>query len=952
LNYYHLCISCNSWPIYANQDNLRLLILILHQSHFLGLIILVSNKLITFLCLKPSSMKPIIISKFAIASIILLACHSNKKTVAATSSPTSPPSPAIVLADTPKVEKNTPPVLEVYRASNPMVCDLVHTKLEVDFDWTYSRLNGKATIELKPHFYATNMCYLNARGMDIKSVKLFEYQFTNETETIKGKKVPVANQKLFPAQSTFKYENDSIKINLGRAFTNKENFIIEIVYVAKPDELKEGGSNAISSDKGLYFINPKSLVPYKMPQIWTQGETQSSSAWFPTIDSPNQKTTQEIYMTVLDRFTTLSNGILVDSKKNTDGTRTDHWKMDQPHAPYLAMMAVGQFTKIVDEPWNGKEISYYVEAEYAVHAKAIFGNTKEMIEFYSNKLGVPYAWPKYAQIVVRDYVSGAMENTSATLHGDFAVYATTREIQDGNKGEDIIAHELFHQWFGDLVTCESWSNLPLNESFATYGEYLWLEHKFGRDAADQHHMQSRGGYMASKKQVNMIRFNYEDREDMFDGFSYSKGGQILHMLRKAVGDDAFFASLKKYLENRKFKTAEIHDLRLAFEEVTGKDMNWFFNQWFMAKGHPVIEISNNFNSADNLVEFTIEQKQDFKIAPLYELPLEIDVYENGKVTRHHIVVKEAKQTFKFKTSGKPSLVNFDAERQLLAEVTYKKSTEEYVFQYNNAPLFSDRAEALKELSKDLKNEMAYNTIKLAAEKDKFYRLRQTAITNLNSIAKEKESDLKPLMLSIYNKDTKSTTRSYALEFLNTHYDSAPELVALNEKALGEPSYAIDTEALEFFAKKDPKTILQKAKPFEVDAGKTILYTLSRIYGEHGLDNEITFFTTNIKHFGGFELIGYLGNYIKLAKRVEGSVPAIIAARDFEIVARDGGRFTKNGAIKGLKDLVTIWTKKETDMKAKIEGTKKESKDVTALEKELKTITETKDIIAGLLKGVS
>lgn len=923
-------------------------ILNLHQSHFLRLIILVSNKLITFLCYKYHSMKPIVISKFAIASIILLACHSNKKTVAAT--PT--PAPKIVRADTPVVETNTPPKLELYRASNPMICDLVHTKLEVDFDWTYSRLNGKATIELKPHFYPTNMCYLNARGMDIKSVKLFEIVTANQSQTVKGQKAPAAVQKLVPAQSSFKYENDSIKINLGREFTNKENFIVEVVYVSKPDELKEGGSNAISSDKGLYFINPKSLVPYKMPQIWTQGETQSSSVWFPTIDSPNQKTTQEIYMTVLDRFTTLSNGILVDSKKNADGTRTDHWKMDEPHAPYLAMMAVGQFTKIVDEPWRGKEISYYVEAEYAIHAKAIFGNTKEMIEFYSNKLGVPYAWPKYAQIVVRDYVSGAMENTSATLHGDFAVYATTREIQDGNKGEDVIAHELFHQWFGDLATCESWSNLPLNESFATYGEYLWLEYKYGKDAADQHHLQSRGGYMANKKQVNMIRFNYEDKEDMFDGFSYSKGGQILHMLRKAVGDDAFFASLKKYLENRKFKSAEIHDLRLAFEEVTGKDMNWFFNQWFMAKGHPVIEVTNNFNAADNMVELTIEQKQNFKIAPLYELPLEIDVYENGKVTRHHINITDAKQTFKFKTNGKPQLVNFDAERQLLAEITYKKSLEEYAFQYKNAPLYGDRAEALKELSKEIKNDLAYTTTKWAAENDKYFKLRQTAILNLGSISKDKENELKPLMMSIYAKDVKATTRATALDFLNTNYDSAPELVALNEKALGEPFYSIDTKALEYFAKKDPKTILQKAKPFETDAGKTILYTLSSIYGNHGTDSEIAFFTYNIRYFGGFELIGYLGNYIKLAKRAETSAPALIAARDFEVVARDGGRFTKMGALKGLKDLLAVWTKKETEMNAKIETAKKESKDTAGLEKELKTITDTKDIIAGLLKGVS
>jgi len=878
-------------------------------------------------------MKRLLIITLVVLGTVFIACHSKKTTVATAP---SPPSIPVANSDTQKVVTNTPPKAELYRASTPIVCDIIHTKLDVNFDFTYSRLNGKATITLKPHFYKTTMCYLNARGMDIKSVKLFEFK----------KEAPVS------IPSSFKYENDSIKINLGRDFTASEKFEVVIDYVAKPDELKQGGSDAISSDKGLYFINPKGINPNKMTQVWTQGETQSSSAWFPTVDSPNQKMTQEIYMTVLNKFTTLSNGILVSSKINADSTRTDHWKLDLPHSPYLAMMAVGQFRKIVDEPWEGKEISYYVESEYYYHAKSIFKNTKEMIDFYSKRLGVPYPWPKYAQIVVRDYVSGAMENTSATLHGDFAVYATTREIIDGNKGEDIISHELFHQWFGDLATAESWSNLPLNESFATYGEYLWQEYKFGRDAADMHHMQSRGGYLGSTKQVSMIRFNYEDKEDMFDGFSYAKGGQILHMLRKAVGDDAFFASLKKYLENRKFKSAEIHDLRLAFEEVTGLDMNWFFNQWFMVKGgHPIIDVTNNFNAAEGMVELTVEQKQNFKDLPVYELPLEIDVYENGKATRHHIVIKEAKQTFKFKASAKPQLVNFDAERQLLAAINYKKSLEEYVFQYKNAPLYGDRSEALKELNKEIKNEVAYTTMKWAAENDKFHRLRDMAIYNLYSSSKEKEAELKPLMMKIYEKDTKTTTRANALEYLNKYYENSAELPALNENALKESSYAVNIEALNYFIKKDPKDALIKAKAFEKDAGKTILYTMANLYGNHGSDLDIEFFSNNLKHFGGFELISYLSNYIKLAKRCETSAAALAAARDFELIAKDGGRYTKMGAVKGLKDLVNVWSKKETDMKTKLETAKTENKEVAPIEKELKLITETKEIIAALLKGV-
>jgi aminopeptidase N len=898
-------------------------------------------------------MKRHIFSSFLLVAAFVVACQSGKKSQSTPALQqqlvTNPPA---TVADSAKKDLNTPPAKEIYQASNTLVCDLVHTRLEVNFDWTYSRLNGKAQIRLKPHFYPTQMCYLNARGMDLKSVKVMAPEAKASAVAPKGKKEAAPAEKFITLSSSYVYENDSIKINLGREFKREEYFLVEIEYVAKPDELKQGGSNAISSDKGLYFINPKSINPYKMPQIWTQGETQSNSAWFPTIDSPNQKTTQEIYMTVLDRFTTLSNGILISSKNNNDGTRTDYWKMDEPHAPYLFMMAVGEFKRVVDEPWRGKEISYYVEADYVPHAKAIFGNTKEMIEFFSNKLGVPYAWPKYAQIAVRDYVSGAMENTSATLHGDFAVYATTREIIDGNKGEDIIAHELFHQWFGDLVTCESWSNLPLNESFATYGEYLWQEYKFGRDAADLHHLQSRSGYLASSNQVHLIRYNYKNREDMFDAFSYNKGGQVLHMLRKAVGDDAFFASLKLYLENRKFKTAEIHDLRLAFEEVTGNDMNWFFNQWFFAKGHPVLEINNTFNSTENTVELTVEQKQDFKTTPLYKLPVCIDVYENGKINRHEFTITEAKQTFTIKTNGKPQLVNFDAERQLLADITYKKSLEEYIFQYKNAPLYYDRLEAINEMGKNLKEPVAYETLKQAAQRDRFHRLRETAANRLYSVAKEKESDLRPLMKSIFEKDEKTVVRANALEFLNKNYASDKELDELNDKALIEASYAIVSEALKYIAKKDPKQALEKVKNYENDGSKSILTTISGIYSNHGGDKDIEFFHKNMKYYGGFELITYMSNYIKLAKKCESSDAVVLAARDFEVIAQEGGKFTKMGAVKGIRDLKATWTKKEDELKSKIDNAKKQSMDTTLMEKQLKTVSETKDILEGLLKGIS
>lgn len=892
-----------------------------------------------------------IIIALTIATVLITGCKP-KKEIVKTETKSTIGEPAITL-DTINVLATEPPVKKEYRESNAKQFDIVHTRLDVNFDWANSRLNGKAELQLKSHFYPARMLYLDARGMDIKSVSVSETGIYPVNKKVNGKVIDVGTEKKLSvaANTSFKYENDSIKIDLGRLFSREENFIVSIDYVAKPNELKVGGSSAISSDKGLYFINPTGENTYKMPQIWTQGETQSNSVWFPTIDSPNSKTTQEIFITVDEKYTTLSNGLLVDTKKNGNGTKTDHWKMDEPHAPYLAMMAVGMFKKVVDEPWNGKEISYYVEKEYEPHAKGIFGDTKEMIDFYSGKLGVPYAWPKYSQIAVRDYVSGAMENTSATLHGDFAVYQTTREMIDGKKGEDIIAHELFHQWFGDLVTCESWSNLPLNESFATYGEYLWEEYKHGRDAADQHSYQSRQGYLMSDKEVDLIRFNYEEREDMFDGFSYNKGGQVLHMLRKAVGDDAFFASLKNYLETNKFKSVEIHNLRLAFEETTGQDMNWFFNQWFLNKGRPKLKVTKNFNSATNTVELTVEQKQNLNKVPLYKLPVEIDIYINDKPQRTRIWITEQKQKFTLKSSAAPQLINFDAERQLLCNLEYQKTQEEYLFQYKNAPLYDDRFEALSVLESKLSDPAVFALFKEVAEKDKFEGLRSYAVGKITSAPQDKAEEVKAVLMNVYTNDKNTRTRAKALGALNKRFGRDADIVDLNNKALSEVSYAICGEAFEWIGKNNPKLAMERAKNFEGETGKDVIFPLAELYSNHGSEAQIPFFQNNLKYMTGFELGSFCGFYAKMAKRCNSATDALVIAKDLETLSKGANRFTKYGAVKGIRDIAAAWEAREKTISSKLDVARAGNKDTVALEKELKEAIAAKEEITKMYNSV-
>ncbi|QKG53755.1 M1 family metallopeptidase [Hymenobacter sp. BRD67] len=444
-----------------------------------------------------------------------------------------------------------PPTAPLQPAAT-QITDVLDTKLDVRFDYAHQYLLGTAVLTLRPHFYAQSDLKLDAKGFDIKSVQLLSG---------KGPKV-----------LTYKYDGRQLTIALDHAYSREQPYQVRIAYVAKPNELPAGGSEAITAAKGLYFINPLGKEANKPRQIWTQGETQSSSCWFPTIDQPNQRMTQEIAMTVEDQFKTLSNGLLIASKKNADGSRTDTWRQTLPAAPYLTMMAVGDFA-VVSDTWHGKAVDYYVEPKYKSTAKAVFGRTPEMMDFFSKKLGIDYPWEKYSQISVRDYVSGAMENATATVHGA-AIQATRRELLDATyeTSESIIAHELFHHWFGDYVTCESWSNLPLNESFANYSQYLWAEYKYGADAAALVQQQDLTHYLeeAESKREPLIRYHYANREDMFDRHSYEKGGRVLHMLRKYIGDDAFFAGLNHYLTKNKLTAVEISKLRTAFEETTGK----------------------------------------------------------------------------------------------------------------------------------------------------------------------------------------------------------------------------------------------------------------------------------------------------------------------------------------------------------------------------------------------
>lgn len=804
-------------------------------------------------------------SYFAVALLVFTACGTKKTDAPISPVATVPTPPTTEVAEP---SKTIPTERAVFHASETILTNLIHTRLDVSVDWAKAYLYGKATITAKPHFYSSDSLILDAKGMTINSVKL------------DGKDL------------TYTYKDDFLKIKLGKTYTRNEQYTIVVDYIAKPNERETGGSAAITSDKGLYFINNDGSEANKMPQIWTQGETEASSVWFPTIDAPNAKTSQEVFVTVEEKFVTLSNGKLVTSKKNADGTRTDHWKQELPHAPYLFMLGIGEF-KVVKDTYTRKDgkkidVHYYVEPEWEQYAKSIFGHTPEMIKFFSEKLGVEYPWDKYHQIVVRDYVSGAMENTGAVVFGDF-VYKTDRESLDGTS-ESIIAHELFHHWFGDLVTCESWSNLPLNEAFANYSQYLWDEYKHGKDEADFHASSEANGYLQQAQMQgyhDLIWYDYDEKEEMFDGHSYNKGGRILHMLRSYVGDEAFFLSLNKYLTDNKYKAAEYHHLRLAFEEVTGEDLNWFFQQWFTASGHPTLDINQREENGQVIVSIT--QKQNLAEFPIFKLPMQIAVVDSEGKQVHNVTVDKIENEFRLPVRGTLKTVITDYQEALLAEINEKKPQAQFIEQYYNSEKWRTRTRALNFGTKKI-DETAQKLI-LDALKDPFWSIRSTAIEKAVRLKDANKQQAIDIIKGLATNDPESSVRAAALNFIDRMGVENAESIYL--ASLKDSSYSVVSSALKYLGKANPTLAMQKAAELENERSTSMIVGIAGLYAENGDANKFSFFQKNLTNgtMSGFDELGMMNLFTSYLSGQDNSLMEQ-SFDTYNYLKNSGGMYTK------------------------------------------------------------
>ncbi len=683
--------------------------------------------------------------------------------------------------------------------------DVQHLDIDIRFDWEKEQAIGSEIVTFTP-FSDTDRAQLDAAMMTIDSVSLvgggpLKYDYD-------GKK-----------------ENDNLDISLGRMYKSGEVVKVKIDYKTNYVNKADADTAIGGFGRGLRFIKPSAEDPTKPRQIWSQGESEFNRYWFPSYDSPNDFRTTELRATVQKPFFVVSNGTLVSTKENSDGTRTFDWKMDIPYSNYLTSIVVSETTP-VEQKFEDIPVYNY---GYSNETKEVAATTKNLpatMKFFSEITGVKYPYPKYSQAFVEDF-GGGMENISATTQIREMIH-DERELLDTDS-ESLQSHELAHQWFGDYVTCRDWGQIWLNESFATYMQAMWDEKLKGHEEflySDIRNNQNTvlGSWRQGNRRPIVTKY-YADKDAMFDNYAYPGGGSVLHMLRKHVGDQLFFKSLNTYLTDNAHQPVSTEDLRIAFEETTGQSLDWFFDQWLYRMGHPIFEVTQGYDNG----KLTLTVKQTQKVDLTNEYPQTalfqgyVDVEVDNKINRVWLDPKET-NVFTFDSPAKPKLVNFDYEGTWLKEIKFEKSTDELLYQMANDKDVLGRRWAMSQLvprGKDGEKARVVPALIASAEKDPFWRIRRAALSEIAAIyspdpapgqerpAAKLDAEVEAVTLRLA-KDKQSLIRADAIRLLGETKD--PKYASVYLAAMDDPSYGvIDSAANALGISKDARALAALTK---------------------------------------------------------------------------------------------------------------------------------------------
>ncbi len=529
--------------------------------------------------------------------------------------------------------------------------DTQHVALDLRFDWEKQKVSGTARLTITLLRSGPPYVVLDAgKPMRVFSVKT-------------------------DAGATLHHRHDrateKLLITLDRRYDRDATLTLEIAYEATATPPTGGLFGVFGT--GLTFIQPTPGHPRRPYQIWSQGETEYNRNWFPCFDFPSDKFTSELRATVENRYTVVSNGRLVADTDNGDGTHTVHWRMEQPHASYLLSVVIGAY-RVIEAEHDGIPIYSYVYPDRYEDARRAFANLPRMMAFFSNITGVRYPYAKYAQTMVAEF-GGGMENVTTTHLSD----TTLPHYDEPTDGiESLQAHELAHQWFGNLVTCRDWSEIWLSEGFATYFEALYMGERFGaarlREILDEHHATYHAAWNSGlRRPIVTRRFAHPDA--VFDAYAYSRGALVLDMLRYVVGDEAWHHGITLYLTRHRFQSVETHDFRRAMEDAAGMGLDWFFDQWVYRMGHPIVTVSHRYDPKHKRLTVTIRQSPahhptaGYPQAELFRTPADIAVVSADGTHRYRWLLEaKPEQTFVVDLPNPPQAVRFDPDHRLIREV--------------------------------------------------------------------------------------------------------------------------------------------------------------------------------------------------------------------------------------------------------------------------------------------
>ncbi|MEH2399212.1 M1 family metallopeptidase [Nostoc sp.] len=654
-----------------------------------------------------------------------------------------------------------------------------HIFLDLSLDIPKQSYQGSCSIRLLPIRNGIDRLTLDAVNLNIESVQVDE------------------------VAQNFDYDGVQLSIQLSEATQIGKRLLIAIAYsVVKPQ-------------RGIYFIQPNKHYPNKPTQVWTQGEDEDSRFWFPCFDYPGQLSTSEIRVRVPNPLVAISNGELIDTTEDGD-YKIYHWSQQQVHPTYLMTLAVGDFAEIRDE-WKGKPVTYYVEKGREEDAKRSMGKTPRMIEFLSQKYGYPYAFPKYAQVCVDDFIFGGMENTSTTLLTDRCLL-DERAALDNRNTESLVVHELAHQWFGDLVVIKHWSHAWIKEGMASYSEVIWTEQEYSLEEAAYYRLLEARRYISedsSRYRRPMVTHVYREAIELYDRHIYEKGSCVYHMIRFQLGDELFWQAIQTFVEDNAHKTVETVDLLRAIEKATGRNLLFLFDQYVYRGGHPDFKVAYSWDGDANLAKITVTQTQaaegkngskdlfDLKIPIGFGYPLqeevrsgELGVKNNSQLQTHNsqlktfvVRVNEREQSFYFPLENKPQFISFDVGNNYLKTVALEYPIPELKAQLESDPNPISRIYAAEALAKKGGLE-ATKALSAALKNDPLWGVRVEVAKQLAQINLDQAFD--GLVLGL--KDKNAYVRRSVVEALAQIKTAESYKVVKSLLQKGDPSYYVEATA--------------------------------------------------------------------------------------------------------------------------------------------------------------